>query len=156
MNTTSIPTHLAETNTAPAPTPAINPIAPAKLFSIQQIGLATFLAVPAGLTLLAMNFRRIGKIRESNWAILLTPIATVALIMLGLALPEGTPTLFIPLFIALGVKKLAMGEFTDQIAALESNGGRLESGWTVVSAVIAGMAACIAIAIGLITVLGVA
>jgi hypothetical protein len=149
MNSTSIPAHLTDTFSAPVSEPITT--APAKLFSIGQIGVATFLAVPAGLALMALNFRRIGRIRESNAAFILAPIATVVLVLIGMALPEGTPTIFIPLLIALSVKKIAIKEFGDLIVAVETHGGSIESRWTVAGAIVAGIIVSLVVAVLLVT-----
>lgn len=146
MNTTTIPAHLADTYSASEKNTG-EPAAPAKLFSIGQIGVATFLAVPAGLTLMALNFRRIGKMRQANSTFILAPVATALLVLLGFALPEGTPTIFIPLLIALAAKKVAMKEFGETIAAMDTNGGSIESRWTVAGAVIAGLILSVAMAV---------
>ena len=124
-----------------------NSISPVKLFSIHQLGVATFLAVPAGLALMAVNYRRTGKTLQSNVTLLLVPVITVLLVVVGLALPVGTPTLLISLSIALVVKKIATKEFGEEIAAFETNGGRVESRWIVAGAVIAGLI----VAFGIVT-----
>ena len=105
--------------------------------------------------LMAVNYNRIGKSLKSNMLIYLTPLVTLLLVAAGLFLPAGTPTFLIPLLIALGVQKISKQEFGEEIAAIETNGGRFESSWIVVGSVIAGIIASLAIVIGLLMVLNI-
>ena len=102
-----------------------------------------------------MNYRRVGKKLKSNLAILLAPLVTVLAIAVGLVLPAGAPTFLLPLLIALGLKKIAMQDFGDEIASIEANGGRFMNSWIVAGAVIAGFCAIFGIALGLIEVLNI-
>ena len=150
MNTTAS-TNIADIYAAPAS----SPVALKKLFSIPQLGISTFLAVPSGLVLLAVNYRRVGMKLKSNLAILLAPLVTVLAIAVGLVLPAGAPTFLLPLLIALGLKKIAMQDFGDEIASIEANGGRFMNSWIVAGAVIAGLCAIFGIAVGLMKVLNI-
>ena len=151
MNTTSVPTNFADIYAAPAS----NPAAPKKLFSVPQLGVATFLAVPVGLTLMAINYRRIGKRFESNLAMILTPVVTMLLFAVGMALPAGAPTALVPFLAALGIKKISTQEFGKEIGAIESNGGRLESSWLVAGAVIVGVIVSFVLVIWLMDILNI-
>ena len=141
MNTTA-PANIADIYAAPA---SNNSAAPKKLFSISQLGISSFFAVPIGLTLMAINYRRIGKKFESNLTIILAPIVTVLLFVIGVALPTGTFTAMIPLLVALGIRKISTQEFGKEIATIETNGGRIESSWFVAGAVVAGVIVCLVV-----------
>ncbi len=104
----------------PYAAPQAHPAAPAatpKLFTASQVGVGAFLAVPAGLAMLAMNLRRVGKSGAAAGCWLLVPVLTVLLVGAGVVLPQGTPVFLMPLAIALVLRKSAESQFRTEYDA---------------------------------------
>ncbi|MBS0210095.1 MAG: hypothetical protein JSS27_14195 [Planctomycetes bacterium] len=113
--------------------PAANPAIPYKLYSPQQVALATFLGAPiAGTWFLFQNYRQSGRAGAGVQALVLGLLATVALLTLSSFLPENFPNIALPLvqvFAMLYIAKALQGK---EVEAHVAQGGQLGSWWAVV------------------------
>jgi hypothetical protein len=114
-----------------------------RLFSSQNVGVATFLgSVLGGSILLAINYRRLGRGRLVIPSILLGVVATSMLIAVAFLAPDGLPRpVYTGVVIAIA---FAMAVVTDKLqgealAAHERAGGRVGAGWATAGIGLAGL-----------------
>ena len=121
----------SDTSIAPAALDyAAQPTTQQALYSPQAVGLATFLGSPiAGGIIMAMNYRRLGRLASGRIAIVGGLIATAALVGLGFALPEHSPaflTAILPFLVMFQVAKQLQGEAVERH---RRSGGKIASMW---------------------------
>jgi hypothetical protein len=113
---------------------------PKKLFTATQISVGGFLAVPAGLAMLAMNFGRAGKGSYAACAWVALPLLTALLVAIGFAMPPAAPKMLIPLAFALLFRKTAEAEFRADYEAAADDPARKESLGKALGITLAGFA----------------
>jgi len=104
-----------------------------RLYSPRAVAVATFLgSLLAGGSLMALNFRRLGRGRAALWALLGAVLAQAALFALAFALPASVHvpsvayTAVQVLVMLYAAKRLQGADIDSHVNA----GGRLASGWT--------------------------
>lgn len=105
-----------------------------KLYSTEQITLATFLGAPiSGCLLLAQNYRALGQAGSAWQPLIIGVVSTVVLLLLAFFLPENFPNLALPAGSCVGMYYYAKQQ---QGAAIDSHlkagGGKGSWGMTVV------------------------
>lgn len=123
-----------------------------RLFSSQNVGLATFLgSLLAGSILLAINYRRLGDGRRALLAIAFGALATAFLIAFALLAPDSVPQ---PIYtgVAIGLA-FAMRAVTDALqgealAAHRTAGGRVGAGWAGAGIALATLAVILGLLFG--------
>src|SRR5690242_3684427 len=81
-----------------------------KLYTWQQVALATFLGAPlAGCLLLGSNAAAKGKPKERLQMIVVGAVATVAVLALALILPKNFPNTIVPVSYTIAIRQYAKG-----------------------------------------------
>ena len=128
MQTNPYQSPLADTSAAP---PGGKLAPPFKLFKSWQITLATFLGSPlAGGIIMALNFNRLGRQSAAVQAIVLSLLATIAIIIAALLLPD----LPIPDMVYVAPQVVVMYVLSQKLFAAdfsehERRRGQWSSGW---------------------------
>lgn len=100
------------------------------LYTPQHVTLATFFGTPlAGFLLLGFNESRMGRPEKMPKMIGLGVLASAAVFVISLMLPEEFPGFAISLAYLLGMQALAKQWQGDEIMARLSSGTPKESGW---------------------------
>jgi hypothetical protein len=119
----SIPQQLPETSLPSAHAPAYT------LFDAQSVALATFFGTPAaGATLMAVNDKRLGKMGRGIGVLVLSILATVAIVAAGWKL-SSTVTTPIALALIFAMQFLAKGLQGNALQEHVARGGKLASKW---------------------------
>src|SRR6185503_9708713 len=96
---------------------------PVKLYTPNQVALASFIGAPlGGFWLIAANYRVLGKDSARMKAIATGVLSTVAILSLGLVLPENFPRVVVPAAYTFGMKQLAIALQGIDIANLTTSG----------------------------------
>lgn len=120
-------------------TPAL-PEPPAyRLYSARHVAVATFLGAPfAGAVLMYLNARRLGQ--RSTWAFLAAGLLfTVALLLVAFLLPEGFPSMGLPIASIVVMQQLATHLQGTAFEGFVAQGGRPASTWGAVGVGLASM-----------------
>jgi hypothetical protein len=109
------------------------PVPTERLYSLNQIAVATFLGTPvAGAWLTARNQETLGRAQESSRTWTIGIATTLLLLVVSYLLPDRFPNSVLPLACALGFRALAEARFGPAISAHRNAGGRWFSWWQVV------------------------
>jgi hypothetical protein len=116
------------------------------LYSPGAVMIATLLGSPvAGAAILAINYKRLGKKRQSRLTILTGVAGTTGLIVLGFLLPEGIPSSGIAIGGVLAMRQLARGLQGSAIRKHTDRGGTMASNWKAAGIGLVGLLAMSAI-----------
>ena len=109
-----------------------------KLFSIEQIALASFFGAPmSGCLLMAQNYRALGK-AESAWRPIVLGVAgTIVVMLLALFLPDGFPNYVLPAASCFGIFFYTKQHQGDALIHHFKDGGQKGSWWVVIGVSIA-------------------
>ena len=103
------------------------------LYSPRQIYLASFLGSPiAAAWLFHRNFTTLGDESRAQLALGLGFAATVAVVVLGIYLPKGSPNLLVPIIYSYAIYQYAAMVFKAAYEKHLTEGGRRGSWWMVV------------------------
>lgn len=109
----------------------------AKLFSIGQITLATFIGSPiAGCLLVAQNYRNLGNVSAAWQTFILGVVSTILLFPIGFWLPENFPNPVLPMVYTVGMRQLVKYLQGDAIAVHEAQGKK--GSWAITISVAIG------------------
>jgi peptidoglycan/LPS O-acetylase OafA/YrhL len=104
-----------------------------RLFSPQQIGVATFLGAPvAGAFFLSQNYRQLGNTGAGTQSLVWGLLGTILLMIVSFFLPENFPNSVIPIGCTFGMLYAAKHLQGPAVEQHTVRGGRLGSWWTVV------------------------
>jgi hypothetical protein len=104
-----------------------------KLFSTEQIALASFLGAPiSGCLLVAQNYRVLRKAGSVWQPVVLGVAATILLMLLALFLPDGFPNFVLPAASCLGIYFYAKQQQGDAIDNHLKSGGKKGSWWVMI------------------------
>jgi TonB family protein len=128
-----------------------SPVSEVRLYSPLQVAIATFIGAPiAGGILLSANYRALGSIAPSRWAIASGFFSTAALFFIASLLPHNFPHVLIP-----GLYTAAARYLTEQfqgadLAAHARGGGALHSIWRAAGIGIACLVAILLVIVAVI------
>jgi hypothetical protein len=104
-----------------------------RVYSIQQISLATFLGSPlAGCWLLSLNYRKFGRPTHAMLSLVGGILATVALLPIAFVLPKWFPNIILPVAYSFGMRMVAERLQGSLLAGHTDADGQFGSWWTVV------------------------
>jgi len=101
-----------------------------KVYVPNHVGLAAFLGSPlAGAWILGANYAALGRPAERTKALVVGFIATVALLVLSLALPENIPNSILPIAYTFALREYAKRVQGKDVERVLAGGGAKHSGW---------------------------
>ena len=125
----------------------------ARLYSSLQIAAATFIGSPLiGGWLIAANHKTLARPEQANQAIILSVVVTLALIGLGIVLPERFPRVALSVAGAVGFRAWAETRFSIVLEKHRAAGGSLFSWWRVVGLALLAAAIVFTVAVTLVAV----
>ena len=117
-----------QTFDGPSPVSAAAPTQ--TLFDSRAVALATFFGTPvAGGILMAINYSRLGNTGKAVTALILSLLATGALIFVGFKIPQGASTI-IAVGVMFAMKAIAKSLQGYDVTVHVEKGGKLGSMWT--------------------------
>ena len=118
---------------SPPGTPVADVASSGPLYSPRQIYLASFLGSPiAAAWLFHRNFLTLGNESRAQLALGLGVAATVALFVVGMYLPKGSPNLLVPIVYSFAIYQYATLVFKAAYEKHLTSGGRRGSWWMVI------------------------
>jgi hypothetical protein len=103
----------------------------ARLYSVGQITLATFLGAPvAGCLLLDRNYRALGRSAAAWQSLAAGVVSTILLVLIGFRLPENFPNMALPVAYCVGMRQLAKYLHGEALSDHLNSGGRKGS-WVI-------------------------
>ena len=105
----------------------------ARLYSQDQIALATFLGTPlVGGWLIAANDKTLARLEQANKAIAVGIGVTLVVLALAVVLPDSFPNIALPVVCAVAFRAWADSRFSAVLERHKANGGARYSWWRVV------------------------
>lgn len=132
----------------------VSPSSVGPLYSPGQVAGATFLGSPiAGCWLLAANFRELGKFDARRNTLLAGALATIAVMVLALTLPDNFPNLVLPLAYTIALRQTAEWLQGPDFRLHLAEPGSKHSNWRVVGIGVGWMIIFVVVMFGIVLVL---